>query len=182
MSLSHTWFFRDRYFLPHRLKLLARMLERETVRELHAGWTLTAADWRALAYVCTQGSASAAEIRAAFQVDRAEVSRAVTRLVDAGLVRREAARNRDNRQLLTPAGGGETVFREIQAARRAYFEWILQDLSAGERRTLDEAFGKIAARMAQREPSDTPASLMGQPTPLPDEAIARPRRSRRPPA
>src|SRR5687768_10934785 len=80
MSLSRTWFFSNQYFIPHRLMLLARMVDRETARDLQGDFNISAAEWRSLAYICTMGSSTAAQICVAFEVDRAEVSRAVARL------------------------------------------------------------------------------------------------------
>ena len=150
MSLSGTWFFTNQYFIPHRLMLLARMIERETSRDLQCESNISAAEWRALAYICTMGSSSAAQICVAFEVDRAEVSRAVARLIDAKLIQREQARDHENRLALRPTPSGEDVFRKTQAKRREYFEWILQDLSPSERQAFDEVLGKIATRVDEQ--------------------------------
>lgn len=150
MSLSGTWFFSNQYFMPHRLMLLSRMIERETSRELQTDAGISAAEWRALAYICTMGSSSAAQICVAFEVDRAEVSRAVARLIEAQLIQREQARDQENRLTLTPTASGEALYRRIQAKRRDYFEWILQDLSQAERQTFDDVLGRIAVRVDER--------------------------------
>ncbi len=140
----------NQYFIPHRLMLLARMIDRETARDLHRDFKMTAAEWRALGYICTMGSSSAAQICVAFEVDRAEVSRAVARLLDSGLIQRGEARDRENRLVLTPTAHGEDLHDRIKAKRREYFEWILQDLDSSERDALDAVLGKIADRVDQR--------------------------------
>lgn len=150
MSLSGTWFMSNQYFIPHRLMLLARMVDRETARDLHRDFKMTAAEWRALGYICTMGSSSAAQICVAFEVDRAEVSRAVARLLDAELIQRGQARDRENRLVLTPTPRGEELHDRIKAKRREYFEWILQDLDSSERDALDAVLAKIAGRVDQR--------------------------------
>jgi len=150
MSLSGTWFFSNQYFMPHRLMLLARMIERETSRDLQCEANISAAEWRALAYICTIGSSSAAQICVAFEVDRAEVSRAVARLIEANLIQRERARDQENRLALTPTTSGEALYRRVQAKRREYFEWILQDLSPTERQAFDDVLGRIAVRVDER--------------------------------
>ena len=147
MTLSTTWHMAGQYFIPHRLMLLARMIDRETARDLHRESGLTAAEWRALAYICTMGSSSAAQIRLAFEVDRAEVSRAVNRLHEAELIERGEARDPDNRLVLTPTARGRELFERTRAKRRDYFELVLQDLSTDERQAFDEVLGKIAARV-----------------------------------
>lgn len=150
MSLSTTWFMSNQYFIPHRLMLLARMIDRETARDLHRDFGMTAAEWRALGYICTTGSSSAAQICVAFEVDRAEVSRAVARLLDSDLIQRGETRDHDNRLVLTPTPRGEGLHDRIKAKRREYFEWILQDLDSSERDVLDATLAKIAARVDQR--------------------------------
>jgi DNA-binding MarR family transcriptional regulator len=130
--------------------LLARMIDRETARDLHRDFGITAAEWRALGYICTMGSSSAAQICVAFEVDRAEVSRAVARLLDSELLQRGQARDRENRLVLTPTPRGVDLHDHIKAKRREYFEWILQDLDSSERDALDGVLGKIADRVDQR--------------------------------
>ena len=140
----------NQYFIPHRMMLLARMIDRETARDLHRDFGITAAEWRALGYICTTGSSSAAQICVAFEVDRAEVSRAVARLLDSGLIQRGQTRDHENRLVLTPTARGEALHDTIKAKRREYFEWILQDLDSSERDLLDATLGKIAERVDQR--------------------------------
>ncbi|HEY6815027.1 MAG TPA: MarR family transcriptional regulator [Croceibacterium sp.] len=150
MSLSTTWFMANQYFIPHRLMLLARMIDRETARDLNQDFSITAAEWRALGYICTTGSSSAAQICVAFEVDRAEVSRAVARLLESGLIQRGRTRDHDNRLVLTPTSRGEKLHDQVKAKRREYFEWILQDLDSSDRNALDAMLGKIADRVDQR--------------------------------
>jgi len=130
--------------------LLARMVDRETARDLQRDFNITAAEWRALAYICTMGSSSAAQICVAFEVDRAEVSRAVARLLEANLIQRGQARDHENRLILTPTPSGESLHDRVKTKRREYFDWILQDLSSSERDALDEVLGKIASRVDER--------------------------------
>ena len=154
MTLSNTWLLANSYFIPHRLMLLARMIDRETSRDLQAGTSVTAAEWRALAYICTMGSSSAAEICVAFEVDRAEVSRAVARLVQAKLIQRGQARDQGNRLTLTPTPAGENLHQRIKAKRRAYFDWILQDLDEAERQMFDDMLAMIAKRVDARRSAE----------------------------
>ena len=81
MALPSLW-GSEEYFIPLRLMLLSRMIEREMARDLQA-FNLTVADWRVLATTCSNGSSSAAEIRATFEADRAVISSPVARLLRA---------------------------------------------------------------------------------------------------
>ena len=69
MALPSLW-GSEEYFIPLRLMLLSRMIEREMARDLQA-FKLSAPDWRVLATTCSNGSSSAADIRATFEAARA---------------------------------------------------------------------------------------------------------------
>ena len=161
MSLSSTWFMSNQYFIPHRLMLLARMIDRETARDLQGDFNVTAAEWRSLGYICTMGSSSAAQICEAFEVDRAEVSRAVARLLDSRLIQRGAARDQGNRLTLTPTARGEQLHDRIKTRRREYFDWILQDFDEAERNLLDGMLAKVADRVDQRR-SDRASNMKAE--------------------
>ena len=147
MSLPFTWSLPSEYFLPHRIQMLARMIDRETGRDLQAHFNLTVADWRVLAMTGTAGSASAAEICIAFEVDRAEVSRAVERLVKAGLIQREAYPRHRSKKKLSPTEKGWAIFQAAVKRREEYFGRIMQDLSTEDRQALDHMLRSVALRV-----------------------------------
>src|SRR5690606_8893907 len=115
MSLSTTWFMANQYFIPHRLMLLARMIDRETARDLNRDFGSPAAQWRALGFIGTSGAARAAETCVGFEVARADVRRAVSRLLEAGLIQRGGARDHDNRLELTPTARGMELHDRVKA-------------------------------------------------------------------
>ncbi len=147
MTLPPTWDLFDDAHLPHRILLLARMLDRETARHLQEHFALTLAEWRVLAFVCSVGPSSAADIGSAFEVDRAEVSRAVARLEARGLILRETAPDNRKKMILQPTPPGRETFERARLTRQKYFETILQDLDAGQVHTLNEGLQRIARRV-----------------------------------
>jgi DNA-binding MarR family transcriptional regulator len=146
MALPRTWSLLGEYYIPHRIQLLARMVDRETGRELQAEFNLSVADWRVLALTSTLGGSSAVEICAAFEIDRAEVSRAVARLIKAGLIRREADPGNRTRKIILPTERGRVAFERAVEKRKAYFERIMQDFSPEDLKTFD----RMLVTMAQR--------------------------------
>lgn len=147
MSLPVTWSLLGEYFVPHRIQMLARMIDRETGRELQAHFNLSVADWRVLGLTNTFGSASAAEICAAFEIDRAEVSRAVARLNKAGLIKREPDPRHRSKKRITLTEKGQEIFNDAVKKREAYFSRILQDLSGDDMKALDTMLRSIALRV-----------------------------------
>ena len=155
MALPVTWSLLGEYFIPHRVQMLARMIDRETGRELQAKFNLSVADWRVLGLTNTFGSASAAEICNAFEIDRAEVSRAVARLIEVGLIERDEDPHHRSKKRISPTEKGKAIFEQAVKLRRAYFEKIMQDLSAEDIKTLDQALRNMALRVDEfRQGSD----------------------------
>ena len=149
MALLPVWNRGGDYFIPFRLLLLARMIERETSRDL-ASFGVTVAEWRVLSQCCSMGSSSAAEICTAFEADRAEVSRAVAGLLKEGLIQREPDSNHRQKMRITPTEAGWKIFRGVRDMRDAYFSEILQDLSPEEREIFNGAMHRIALRVDER--------------------------------
>jgi DNA-binding MarR family transcriptional regulator len=147
--LPETWQLFDQVHLPYRILLLAKLLDRATARQLREEDDLTLAEWRVLAHLETLGEASSARIAAAAAADRAEVSRAVASLEEAGLILRRPDSGNRKRLLLRLTEQGRKVHRAVRAKRVAYFEYLLADLDENERRGLDAALLKIARRVEE---------------------------------
>jgi len=150
MTLPRTWDLFGGAHMPHRLLLLARMIDRATAQQLQENFALTLAEWRVLAFICSVGPASAADIGAAFDSDRAEVSRAVKRLIDAGLIERNSNEHNRKRQIISVLPAGQVLFERARKMRGDYFEAILQDIDQPARDFLNDALRKIAMRVAER--------------------------------
>lgn len=150
MSLPPTWSQSGEYFIPYRLLMLARMIERETTRDLQAECNLSAAEWQVLALACTYSNASAADVSAAFGTDSAQVSRTVARLIKAGIIERDYDKNSRKQKKITATEEGVSLFERGRDKRQEYYSWILQDLSPEERRTFDNVVKTMAFRVDQR--------------------------------
>jgi len=149
MALLPVWGQSGDYFIPFRLLLLSRMIERETSRDL-SRFSVTVAEWRVLSQCCSMGSSSAAEICAAFEADRAEVSRAVAGLLKAGLIQREPDSSHRQKMRITPTDAGWEIFEGVRVMRDAYFNEILQDLDPDERKAFNAALHSIAVRVDEQ--------------------------------
>lgn len=149
MALPPTWTLFGEHHLPHRLQLLARMIERESARQLADEAGISLAEWRVLVFVGTKARASAADVCIAFDVDRAEVSRAVARLTGAGLLARQQDDENRKRLLLELTDAGLALYRRMRDRRVDYFRDILADLQPRERELLDDLLLRLATRVDQ---------------------------------
>lgn len=149
MTLPPTWDLFGEDHIPHHVLLLAKMLDRETSRQLQAEFDLKLAEWRVLAFACSKGPASAADVCAAFEVDRAEVSRAVASLQDSGLIERTADGENRRRLILVPTEQGQNLFQAARARRQDYFHEVMSTLDDSERRALAASLRKLAFGVAR---------------------------------
>jgi DNA-binding MarR family transcriptional regulator len=137
------------YFIPLRMLLLARVIDRETSRDL-SQFGISVAEWRVLALCCSRKSSSAAEIAATFDADRAEVSRAVAGLLKAKHIYREPDSNHRQKMRIIATDSGRNIFEGVRTVRDAYFSEILQDLTSEERAMFSSALDRIGLRVEEK--------------------------------
>lgn len=144
MELPTTWHLFGEDHLPQRLLLLAKMIERVASKQLQVEFGMSLAQWRVLAFVCSDGPATASYIGSSGEIDQAEISRAVKGLLEAGLVSREFAIGSRKTMIISPTRRGENLFDEVRDRRRNYFRAITQDLDRDQKAEFDRTLEVIA--------------------------------------
>ncbi|WP_091149199.1 MarR family winged helix-turn-helix transcriptional regulator [Novosphingobium sp. CF614] len=132
-----------------RMTLLAKIMDRMTIRYLSKSGDLTYAEWRVLARLAMMpDGGTVRQVAELAWVDRAEVSRAANALEVRNLVVRKK-NERDRRApllLLTKKGVDQYEFALKQ--RIEFHENLLSNLSNSERDTLDSLLYKIAENVS----------------------------------
>jgi DNA-binding MarR family transcriptional regulator len=144
MELPTTWHLFGEDHLPQRLLLLAKMIERVASKQLQVEFGMSLAQWRVLAFVCSDGPATASYIGSSGEIDQAEISRAVKGLLEAALVSREFATGSRKTMIISPTPRGEKLFRKVRDRRRNYFSAITKDLDRDRRAEFDRTLEVIA--------------------------------------
>ena len=144
MKLPETWNLFGEDHVPFQLLLLAKVIDRESARQLQSEHNLSLAEWRVLAFVGTTGAASASEIGTAGEIDRAEISRAVSKLIEAGLVRRDPSEQNRKRLMISVTDAGAVKFAEIRDVRRIFFQDMMASLSREDRARLSRDLESMA--------------------------------------
>ena len=154
-QLPRTWhLFGDDAILP-RLLLLAKMIERETSRQLQLRFKMSVAQWRVLAFVCISGPATAAFIGESAEVDQAEISRAVKGLVEASLVTREFEVGSRKKRAIAPTPAGLEQFRRVRQVRHDYFARMTDKLGPADKDQLIQNLQTLAEEfVAERNSND----------------------------
>ncbi len=133
-------------FLPYRLAVLANTVSKGIARLYADRFGITIPEWRVLAILGAFGPATASEIQGRSAMDKVQVSRAIARMLDAGLIDRTVNATDRRRQTIAMTAEGERVYGEIVPLARAREAALLEGFSAEERVLLDRLIGRLQER------------------------------------
>ena len=139
-------------FLPYRLSVVSNLVSKAFARRYEADFGLSIPEWRVMAVLGRYAPASSQDICARTAMDKAKVSRAVTRLVASGLVTRRDNPQDQRQNVLTLSRKGEGMYRQIVPLARAMEREVLDTLSPDEVRQLDALLSKLHARAEAMAP------------------------------
>ncbi|WP_447726606.1 MarR family winged helix-turn-helix transcriptional regulator [Sphingomonas koreensis] len=133
-----------------RLTLIAKIMDRLTIRLLAERGDISYAEWRAMARLATMPKGgTVGQIADLAWVDKAEVSRAVGSLEAKGLVARQpnAKDRRTPLLFLTPAG--QARYETGIAERMRFHEGLLANFSEKERDQFDMLLERVGSQLVQ---------------------------------
>jgi DNA-binding MarR family transcriptional regulator len=150
------WRLKDLDYPTFRLSLVAKVMDRLTLRHLAETGTFTFAEWRVLSRLATlPDGATVGQIADLAWVDRAEVSRAASALEEKGLTARRTNEQDRRKPILYLTEAGKKQHVPMAEDRSAFHAALVADLSADEREELDRLLGKIAQRLVNALQNDT---------------------------
>ncbi len=130
-------------FLPYRLSILTNTISRSLSRHYARRFRLSIAEWRVMAVLGMHPGLSAAEVAERTAMDKVKVSRAVSKLIQAGRLRRQVAENDRRRSILKLSAAGTRVYREVVPLARRIEKDLLTVLDQRERAELDRLLTKL---------------------------------------
>ncbi len=143
-KVSRAWLVGGADYLPYRITLLAKLLDRCTNRLLSESAGLSVAEWRVLAQLALNSPQSVRQLAEQAWVDRSEVSRAAASLERRGCVeRRENPKDRRS-PLLFCSRKGQALVDRISPSRRQFQRTLRELLSESDARSLDSALLVLA--------------------------------------
>lgn len=107
-------------FLPYRLAVLAGQVSREFSRRYNERFGISRPEWRVVAHLAHSGPVSVREIHRRVDMDKSRVSRAATRLEQAGYVRKEAHPSDGRLVTLRLTQTGRAMMQELSLMAREY--------------------------------------------------------------
>ena len=143
-----------RQFLPYRLSDLAERVSRGLAQSYSRDFDLTVAEWRVLATLAEHGALQARQVARWTNLDKVRVSRAVSRLVERGLLRRRRNAQDLRTADLTLTRAGEDLVATIAPRALAWEARLLDGLPPAEQAALKRALALLEARLDALEALD----------------------------
>ena len=130
--------------LSYRLSVLSNRVSNAISSEYHRRFGLAITEWRVMAVLGRFPGLSAREVTERTAMDKVAVSRAVARLLERELVKREIHGDDRRRSVLTLSDAGVAVHAEVAPMVLACQENLISPLSEEEREMLDRLIDKLA--------------------------------------
>lgn len=136
-------------FLPYRLSVLNNLVSRALAEQYQARFGLSIPEWRVMANLGRAAPLSANEVAERTSMDKVKVSRAISRMQAAGLIKRETD-PRDNRvSRLQLSARGKRIYDKIAPMALAWEREFLSVLSESEIAVFDKILGKLDKRIRE---------------------------------
>ena len=130
-------------FLPYRLSVLSNRVSNAISSEYHRRFGLAITEWRVMAVLGRYPGRAARAAPAPTAMDKVAVSRAVARLLERELLRREIHGDDRRRSVLTLSEAGYSVYDEVAPMTLTCERHLLEPLSEDERETLSRLIDKL---------------------------------------
>lgn len=133
-------------FLPYRISVLSLAVSQSIARLYSERFSISIPEWRAIAVLGNYQPLTANEICERTSMDKVQVSRAVGRLVSAGLLLRQTDRNDRRRANLRLSARGLRIYRDIVPLAKECEARLLSALTPAEQTEFDRLLHKLQAR------------------------------------
>ncbi|HEX2115586.1 MAG TPA: MarR family transcriptional regulator [Alphaproteobacteria bacterium] len=130
-------------FLPYRLSVLTNTMSRAFARTYGKRFGLSIPEWRVMAVLGRFAPLSANEVAERTAMDKVRVSRAVARLMKAGLIDRATDSGDRRRSALKLSRAGRRVHEGIVPMARRFEAAFMASLSEQDRATLDSLVARL---------------------------------------
>jgi DNA-binding MarR family transcriptional regulator len=132
-------------FMPYRLSVLTNRVSSAIARHYSERFNLSIPEWRVIAVLGQNPGLSAREVAGRTAMDKVQVSRAVSSLLAARRLTREAHASDGRVAHLSLSAKGRAIYEEVVPLALGLEKRLLSVLTAGERDMLDRLLTKLSS-------------------------------------
>lgn len=133
-------------FFPYRIAVLANVLGSAIATAYEDRFGISIPEWRVIAVLTRYPGLSAREVAEKTRMDAVAVSRAVSKLLKAGRIRRAIAPDDRRRSVLHVSAAGAVVYREVAPVALEFERVLLESLLPPDRAMLDQLMRTLMER------------------------------------
>jgi len=133
-------------FFPYRITVLAEAVSRSIAQVYESRFGLSRDEWRVLATLADTGALKPVELAEQTNLNKMQISRALKRMEDEGLVTREDDPTDGRAWLVSLQPAGRALHRRIVPMVAAREQYLLEELDDATRHTLEQAMDTVLAR------------------------------------
>ena len=126
-------------YIPCQLAILTHSIMRSVASVLEERFGISMPEWKVLAIIASKPSLSAVSVARLAQMDTVAVSRAVTKLMDRGLLLRDLDSEDRRRSVLNLSAEGAELHNQISPLAMQLEENLLEDFSEEELQLFEKA-------------------------------------------
>lgn len=130
-------------FLPYRLSIVTNRISASFARLYSEKFNLSIPEWRVMAVLGQQPGLSADQVCSETEMEKVPVSRAVTKLLDKGLLKRDFSGDDRRRSILHLSEAGYGMYAQIVPLALAYEVELKSALTGEEQAQLDILLDKL---------------------------------------
>ena len=138
-----------RQFLPYQLSIVTNRISASFARLYSEKFNLSIPEWRVMAVLGQQPGLSADEVCGETEMDKVPVSRAVSKLLGKGLLKRNFSGTDRRRSILCLSEAGYGMYAQIVPLALAYEAELKAALTAEERSQLERLLEKLLMERGQ---------------------------------
>ena len=136
-------------FLPYRLSIVTNRISASFARLYSEKFNLSIPEWRVMAVLGQQPGVSADEVCNETEMDKVPVSRAVSKLLDKGLLKRNFSGQDRRRSILHLSEAGYGMYAQIVPMALSYEAELKAALTAEEQSQLEALLDKLTRESGQ---------------------------------
>ncbi|MDQ2105194.1 MarR family winged helix-turn-helix transcriptional regulator [Azospirillum isscasi] len=133
-------------FLPYRLSVLSNTVSHTVATLYEKRFGITIPEWRVIAVLGGGETLSAGEIAQRTAMDKVQVSRAISRMLDSALILRESGDTDRRKAQLTLTPKALAIYTEIVPLALAYEQELTGALTEEETAQLDRLLARLKAQ------------------------------------
>jgi len=133
-------------FFPYQFSILAQQVS-EFIAQIYKKYGLSRMEWRVVATIGQHGDISARDICKFTRLDKMQVSRAISKLIQSKLLSQQESAQDRRTNMLNLTTSGDQMYREIMPLVKAQEQRLLSGLSLEECQQLKALTVKLSAQL-----------------------------------